>query len=308
VPHRRLGGAPPGRSPREAGPVAFPAVPPVGIVGPGRAGLALAVALRRARVTVVGVHGRSVRPVSAGIKLTVGGLPPWLGRARVVVCAVGDDALPACAVALAAAGGDGGMGSGQVVLHLSGALTSEVLAPLAALGAATGSMHPLMSLGRDPVVAARRLRGATCTVEGDIAAVGAADAIVRRIGAVPVPIPPELKALYHAGAVFASNYVVTMVAVAVRLLERAGIATDDAIAALLPLAHGSLDDVAAAGPAAALTGPVARGDLATIRRHLAGLGHADAVTYRAVAREAAKLAREAGLDPERAAKVDELLR
>ncbi len=304
---RRPGGegSAPGRSRHGAGPVALPAVPPVGIVGAGRAGLALALALRRARVAVAGVHARRERPVPAGVKLTVGGTPPWLGRVGVVIVAVADDGLPGCAADLARAGS---LGLGQTALHLSGALTHDVLTPLGALGVATGSMHPLAALGPEPLAASRRFRGAAFALEGDLAAVAVADAIVRRLGGVPITLAPELKAVYHAGAVFASNYVVTMVAVAARLLEQAGVAPDAALAGLLALARGTVDDIEARGPAGALTGPTARGDLVTIRHHLAALAHGDAALYRAVARQAVQLARAAGLAEGKAVQMEEMLR
>lgn len=302
---RRAGGKPPGRSHRETGPVAFPAVPPVGIVGPGRAGLGLAVALRRARVKVCGVHGRRARPAPPGLKLTAGGTPPWLGAAGVVVLAVPDDALPACVAELARGAA---LAPGAVVLHLSGALTSEVLAPLAALGAATGSMHPLVAFGPEPARVARQLRGAAFALEGDVAAVGVADAMVRRLGGLPLTVAPELKPLYHAGAVFASSYLVGLVAAAARLLERAGIAGQDALAALVPLVRATVANLEAAGPAAALTGPIARGDAATVRRHLMALGQADAALYRALGVETLKLARRAGLEAGKAERIEALLR
>jgi predicted short-subunit dehydrogenase-like oxidoreductase (DUF2520 family) len=268
-------------------------------------GLALAVALQRARIRVAGVHGRRGRPVPRGLKLSVGGPPPWLAEARVVVLAVGDDALASCVGDLARAGG---LGPAHVVLHLSGALSHEALRPLQALGAATGSMHPLMTLGADTARAARRFRGATFVLEGDFGAVAVADAMVRRLGGLPVTLAPERKSAYHAGAVFASNYVVTLLAVAVRLLNDAGIGRETAVAALLPLTRATLENVAVDGPAAALTGPVARGDVATVRRHLAALRHQDAELYRAVGRETLRLAREAGLDDGKAGRIAEMLR
>ncbi len=281
------------------------AIPLVGIVGAGRAGLGLALALRRARVRVAGVHGRREKAVPAGVRLSAGGPPPWLETAGVVVLAVRDDALAACVGELARAGVEH---RGRVVLHLSGALSHDVLAPLASLGAATGSMHPLMTVSAEPSDAARHFRGATFALEGDFDAVAVADAIVRRLGGVPVTLPPELKPLYHAGAVFASNYLVTLIATALRLLEGAGIGRDAALAAVLPLVRATVDNVAAAGPEAALTGPIARGDVATLRRHLAALRHADAELYRAVGRETLKLARAAGLETEQAGRIAELLR
>jgi len=281
------------------------AIPPVGIVGSGRAGLGLALALRRAQIRVAGVHGRRERPMPRGVKLTLGGTPPWLADVGVVLLAVRDDALGPCVNDLVRAGG---LGLGHVVLHLSGALTHEVLGPLEALGAATGSMHPLMTVGADPAQAARHFRGATFVLEGDLAAVAVADAMVRRLGGVPVTLAPEKKPVYHAGAVFASNYVVTMLTVAARLLAEAGIDRESAVAALVPLTRATLDNVAAAGLAGALTGPVARGDVATLRRHLSALRHQDAELYRAVGRETLRLAREAGLAEEKAERIAELFR
>ena len=277
----------------------------MGIIGPGRAGLGLALALRRARVKVLGVHGRRDRPMPAGVRLTLGPVPPWLSSVGIVVLAVRDDALGALVGDLARAGG---VGRGHVALHLSGALTRSVLAPLADAGAATGSMHPLMTVSPEPAQAARHFRGATFFLEGDLEAVGVADALVRRLGGIPLTLAPEAKPLYHAGAVFASNYVVTMLAAALRLFESAGIGREPALDALLPLARATLDNVAAAGPAGALTGPIARGDAATARRHLSALQHKDAELYRAVGRETLRLAREAGLTETQAAKLEEILR
>jgi predicted short-subunit dehydrogenase-like oxidoreductase (DUF2520 family) len=281
------------------------AIAPVGIVGSGRAGLGLALALRRARIKVAGVHGRRERPMPSGLSLSVGATPPWLPEVGVVVLAVRDDALGSCVNDLVRGHG---LGRGQVVLHLSGALTHDVLRPLQALGAATGSMHPLMTVAADPAQASRRFRGATFVLEGDLAAVAVADAIVRRLGGIPVTLAPERKPVYHAGAVFASNYVVAMLAVAVRLLVDAGLARETAVAALLPLARATLENVADAGPTGALTGPVARGDVATVRRHLAALRHQDAELYRAVGRQTLQLAKEAGLDEEHAGRIAELFR
>ena len=254
---------------------------------------------------MAGVHGRHDTPMPSGLRLTLGSVPPWLGAVGVVVLAVRDDALGALVEDLARSGG---IGRGHVVLHLSGALTRALLAPLADAGAATGSMHPLMTVSLEPADAARHFRGAAFVLEGDLEAVGVADALVRRLGGVPLPLAPEAKPLYHAGAVFASNYVVTMLAEALRLLGEAGIGHEAALAALLALARATLDNVAAAGPAGALTGPIARGDAATLRRHLSALPHRDAELYRAVGRETLRLARAAGLDEVKAARLEQILR
>jgi predicted short-subunit dehydrogenase-like oxidoreductase (DUF2520 family) len=251
----------------------------VGIVGAGRAGLGLALALGRAGHEVR-LHARHARPVPAQFSLTVGPLPAWLSQVEVVLLAVPDDAIGDVACALAAARL---IKPGQTVLHLSGALGRDVLAPLDASGAALGSLHPLQSLS-DPVAAPQRLAGAMAAVEGDERAIAVATALARGLGMDPVPLAARNKPTYHAAAVFAANFLVTLAATSQRLFVRAGLPADGATRALAALMQGTLDNVRAAGPGAALTGPVARGDVETIRRHLAALQGADAELYRALSR------------------------
>jgi predicted short-subunit dehydrogenase-like oxidoreductase (DUF2520 family) len=257
----------------------------VGIIGPGRAGLGLALALRAAGVRVEGVHGRRRKRVPPGISLTVGPLPPWLGKAGVVIVAVRDEGIAGVVRLLVAA-----RLTGTVVVHLSGAQGAEALAPLRRAGAAVGAMHPLMSVARDPREAPSRFRGATFAIDGDPAAVRAARALARRLGGRPVIISAGSRARYHAGAVFASNYLVTLLALAEEQLVAAGFAPGAARAALAPLAGATIANVAAAGPAAALTGPIARGDAATVRRHLAALPRAARRVYAALIAPTARLA------------------
>jgi predicted short-subunit dehydrogenase-like oxidoreductase (DUF2520 family) len=118
----------------------------------------------------------------------------------------------------------------------------------------------------------------------------------------PVRIPAEAKAAYHAGAAFAANYTTALVAVAERLAAGAGIHPDIARRLYLPLIRGAAANLEA-GPAAALTGPVRRGDVETVMAHLAALGPADRALYLLLAREALRLAREAGLSDEAAARM-----
>jgi predicted short-subunit dehydrogenase-like oxidoreductase (DUF2520 family) len=263
----------------------------VGIVGPGRAGLGLALACRRAGVAVAGVHGRRRKAVPRGLRLSVGGLPPWLDEVDVVLLAVGDDGLPDLVRSLARVP----WRRGQVVMHLSGALTHRVLAPLRRAGAAIASWHPLMTVSTDPRRASSHFRGAAFGVEGDASAVRAGARLARLLGGRPVRLPAAGKVRYHAGAVFASNYLVVMLEEAEVLLAAAGMSRRQARAALLPLALASLENVLDAGPAAALTGPVRRGDVATVRRHLAALRGPRRRLYAAVAQAATRLARTAGL-------------
>jgi len=274
--------------------------PAVGVIGPGRAGTGLALALVRAGWTVY-LHGRGAKAVPAPLALTVGAdtPPPWMARAGVVVLAVRDDAIRPLAESLARAGA---VRPEQVVLHLSGALGQEALGPLVPSQAALGSLHPLQTIV-DPERAPERLRGAWAAVEGMPRAIAAGERIATAVGLRPFRVESRAKAIYHAGAVFASNYFVVVEAVAQRLLRHAGLSDADAWAALLPLVEGTFANLSRQQPAEVLTGPVARGDVDTIARHVASLTEDDAALYRTLGRAALELARKRGMDDVAAAQV-----
>jgi len=281
--------------------VTHPARVTVGVIGPGRAGAGLALALTRAGHPVL-LHGRRVRPVPAPLSLTVaadGTPPPWIGQAEVVLLAVRDDAILPLAQSLA---DSGQIVESHTILHLSGVLGQEALAPLVPTRAALGSLHPLQTIA-DAEHAPERLPGAWAAVEGMPRAVAAAEALARAVGLRPFRVAPRLKAVYHAGAVFASNYFVVVEAVAQRLLRHAGLPDDEAWAALRPLVRGTLENIDRDGPPAALTGPVLRGDVATIARHLEALTADDAILYRALGRAALELAQKRGMDDATAERV-----
>jgi predicted short-subunit dehydrogenase-like oxidoreductase (DUF2520 family) len=277
----------------------------VGIIGPGRAGIGLALALARVgegRRYDVRLHGRTKKPVPKPLKLTVGAEhepPAWIAQAGVVILAVQDDAIRPLAEALARATA---IHADQVVLHLSGAQGQEALGPLVGSRAALGSLHPLQTIS-DPEHAAERLEGGWAAVEGMPRAVQAAEALARDLGMRPFHIASKAKPIYHASAVFASNYFVVVEAVAQRLLRHAGLSDREAWQALRPLVEGTLENMIREQPLAALTGPVARGDEATIRRHLESLTRDDAVLYRALGRAALELAQKRGMDEATAAQV-----
>ncbi len=278
--------------------------PAVGVIGPGRAGTGLALALVRAGWTVY-LHGRGAKAVPAPLALTVGadGPPPWMARVGVVVLAVRDDAIRPLAESLARAGA---VRAEQVVLHLSGCLGQEALGALVPTQAALGSLHPLQTIV-DPERAPERLRGAWAAVEGMPRAVEAGERIASAVGLRPFRLASRAKAVYHAGAVFASNYFVVVEAVAQRLLRHAGLSDADAWAALLPLVEGTFANLSRHQPAEVLTGPVARADVDTIAQHVASLTEDDAALYRALGRAALELARKRGMDDVAAAKVADAL-
>ncbi len=286
---------------RSSGPAALT----VGVIGPGRAGTGLALAWARAGYDVR-LHGRHAKSVPAPLTLTVGPAdapPPWIGAVAVVVLAVPDDAIPPLAAALAARKA---VQADHVILHVSGSRSHDVLHILTSCGAALGSLHPLQTLV-EPERAPEHLRGAWAAVEGMPRAVETAERLARAVGLRPFRLRPGAKPLYHAGAVFASNYFVVVEAVAERLMREAGLTEGEAWEALAPLVGGTLDNLRRQGPLAALTGPVARGDVDTLTRHLGALSGTEAELYRRLGEAALELARRRGMDEAVAARVAQAL-
>lgn len=285
----------------------------VAILGPGRMGLALGMALLRAGAAErIVFQGRAFEPPPHPIFEPGGGdvevvyraglVPPPTGTS-VLVLAVPDGALAEVAWDLAAAGP---APAGCVALHLSGAVSTDVLAPLHGAGYSLGSMHPLQTVA-DPWLGGDRLVGAAFALAGEPAAILAARRLVNAIGGTPLVVPPALRPLYHAAAVMASNYLVTLIATASRILGEAGIPSDERLPALLPLVQGTVDNLRHLGVPTALTGPIARGDADTVRMHLARLSGDARSLYCALGLETVRLARAAGLDEARAAELESLL-
>lgn len=273
------------------------------VLGAGRAGRSLARALIAAGVDVAGLHGRQPDP-SASPAVTGGALPDALGDAEVILVTVRDAQLGDALRQLAAVT----LRPRAVVLHASGATDPAEAALLRARQHAVGTMHPLVPLA-NPDRAVDTLRGAWVGVDGDPPAIAAATALATRLGAHALTIPPGEKPRYHAAAVFAANFPVVVAALAERLLEEAGVAEDEARAATVGLMGAAVSNLESGRPHDVLTGPIARGDVASVRGHLAALeDDAPALTaYVTLSRAALTLARERGTSPERLAEISEAL-
>ena len=152
-----------------------------------------------------------------------------------------------------------------IVFHCSGALPSDVLAPAKAAGAAVASVHPIRSFAGSEA-AATGFAGTWCGIEGDKPAVEQLTHAFSAIGARLVSIDPAFKSVYHSAAVFSSNYLVTLLDVAVAAYAKAGVPREDALKLMEPLVRGTVDNVFRLGTTDALTGPIARGDVATVLR------------------------------------------
>ncbi len=177
---------------------------------------------------------------------------------------------------------------GAVLAHTCASFVAEVLRP----HRPSGAIHPLRSFA-DPERASELFPGTSCAIDGDPEAVEALERLARAMGGLPLRVRTDRKALYHAGAVFASNALVASFEAALRLFEKAGIARAEALPAIASLAEGTLANIRAVGIPAALTGPVERGDDGTVRRHVEELAkHAPelAGAYGAMARIAIGLA------------------
>jgi len=281
------------------------------IVGPGRMGLALGAALLQARaVERLIFYGRSLEPPPHPIfepsdlvaEYRIGPHPVPTGT-TIVILAVPDRALAEVAYDLSLTGP---APPGCAVFHLSGALSTEALAPLHGVGYTVGSIHPLQSVA-DPWLSGDRLMGAAFAIAGEPAALAAARRLVDELAGRALVIPPQFRPIYHAAASVASNFLVALLAFSVRLMEQAGVPEGEALAGLLPLVRGTLDNLQQLGVPAALTGPIARGDVDTVRLHLARLSAEDRVLYCALGRELLRVSRLAGLDEERATELDTLL-
>lgn len=202
----------------------------------------------------------------------VRGIAEAAARSRVVFLATPDATLDAAARALAAATANW---RGAVVLHGAGSLGVDVLRPLARAGAAVGVLHPYQALG-EPEEGAALLRGARARIDGHPRAVREARRIARRVGLVPLRFragTPDLAA-YHASASLVSNDLIALVSLAERALVASGVRRAEARHALLAIARSTLAQFAARGEAA-VTGPVVRGDAATVARQIAALAAAD---------------------------------
>jgi len=244
----------------------------IAIIGAGVLGTALGMLLRRAGYTIAAISSLTLRSAQdAAAQIGEGEVVGDPGMAAmgadVVILAVPDRAIPSVAIQVAAGGA---LRRGAIVAHLAGGLPASVLSGVSAAGGLRGAMHPLQSFA-DVDTAAKQLRDSFFFLEGDEEAVEVLRTMVVAIDGRPVTLPQGSKALYHAGAAAASNFLVTLVQYAVTLLIRAGVPHDTALPALLPLIRGTLANLESVGLPGALTGPIARGDIGTVKRHLQAL-------------------------------------
>ena len=238
----------------------------VGIIGAGRVGKCLAFELRAADMLI----GLTASTESNNKLLAMNFHKPCMTNAKlwevadVLLICVPDRLIGSVAAEIATQVKP----AHKVVLHVSGSMGLEPLAPLVKLGAHVGSLHPLQSF----TDSFTRLKGVYMAIDGDNEAQRIARKLVQLFGGKPFTVPASERAAYHAAACFCSNYVVAVEALATQLMARWTGSEESAWKALWPLFYGTAENLdSAREPGEALTGPIARGDVPTVGKHLAAL-------------------------------------
>ena len=267
----------------------------VAVVGGGRAASALIAALQESEQTLDWTWARGEESP------TLESMPP----AEVILIAVTDASIEAVAQQLALRSAS----RGEVWLHLSGALPGTLCRVTVDRPMAAGCLHPLQAL-IGGARAAQLLKGAMAAIDGETRACEVAHELAKSLGMRPQNLASRSKPLYHAAAVTVAGQAVALLAQAVSMLECVGLSEEEARHALLPLMQGALSHAERKSTAEALTGPIARGDVAVIRRHLEAIAEQTPellATYKCLAKTGLDLRREA-LDATVVEELIELLR
>ncbi|MCB1907827.1 MAG: DUF2520 domain-containing protein [Rhodocyclaceae bacterium] len=247
--------------------------PRINLVGCGRVARSLGrLWSSSGTLAIGGLYSRSASSARSAAEFIGAGRPcdrlAEIGTADLWLIATPDSALAVAASALAA---EAPLRDGDCVFHCSGACTSELLAPARAAGAMTASAHPVLSFAV-PEAACRGFSGSHVGIEGELAAIARLERVFTAIGASCFTIDARHKMLYHAGSVFASNFTVVLLDVALQCYRSAGIEPETAAALMRPLVEAAIGNALRAGPAAALSGPAARGDLELVARQRQAVG------------------------------------
>lgn len=240
----------------------------IGFIGAGTTGIALAVRLSQKGCPVVAVSSRSLRSAQdlAGLVANCQvchRAQEVADLAELVFITTSDDAISTVAAEVH-------WHEGQDVVHCSGAHSLDILSPAKMLRANVGSFHPLQTFA-SPSQAIANLPGSTFALEAEEPLLSRLKQLATILDGNWVELKPGDKVLYHVAAVFVSNYLVTLVKLAQDLWQDFGVPPKEATRALLPLLKGTVNNIDNVGLPHCLTGPIARGDLGTIKKHLVAL-------------------------------------
>jgi predicted short-subunit dehydrogenase-like oxidoreductase (DUF2520 family) len=280
----------------------------IGFIGAGRLGTALAWSLAQRGLRISAVMSRQ-RADGQRLAAPIAGCenvetPQQVVDASELVFVTTPDAAIAAAAAAAR------WRPGMAVVHCSGVTEVDALRPAAEDGAMTGGFHPLQTFG-DPAIAVRSLPGCTITVEAAEPLNATLVALATRLECRVNRLPPGMRGRYHAAAGYASQFINALFAEAAKIWVSWGATEEDAVQALLPLARGTLESIASAGVAQGMPGPVSRGDIESIEKHVAALtplGPEVMEFYRVVCDRTIPLGMKRGaIDPVKAARLREIL-
>jgi predicted short-subunit dehydrogenase-like oxidoreductase (DUF2520 family) len=275
----------------------------VAIIGAGRVGGAIGRLLALAGYTVTAVAGRDRERVAQARAFIGSGeavidLVQAASSADIVFITTPDSAIRTVCEAIAEGGG---FRKGAIVIHTSGAQTIDLLDAATRAGAYRAVLHPLQSVPTMEL-GVKNIPGSYFRIETDPETAATARELLIALGGLELEMPKwradqQSAALYHAGAVVVSNFFVALVDHGLRYFQALGADRKDALRAVLPLIRGTLANIESAGIPDALTGPIMRGDVQTVRGHLEALGdRAPALLplYRELARHTVAVAREKG--------------
>ncbi|WP_420434508.1 Rossmann-like and DUF2520 domain-containing protein [Hyphobacterium sp.] len=265
------------------------------VIGPGKVGRTLAKLFHQHQVYEIGALV-SVNPETAQAAadfIGAGAQGGTLETADIVLIAVPDPVLETVIAELAAKA----IKPGAILAHTSGALGPDLFDVLAGQNVRTACVHPVKAFS-DPARSVATFDGTVTTLQGEASACAELATAFSAIGGRTLELSLDTdRTLYHAAIVFMANHLPTLVQAGLKTFAQAGISREAGFAIAGPILRDTLEAVLVNGPAAALTGPVARGDALTVARHLEKLGHADtdlAALYAALARATADVSAEKG--------------
>jgi predicted short-subunit dehydrogenase-like oxidoreductase (DUF2520 family) len=273
-------------------------LPGIFFLGPGRVGLSFGLLLERSGFEIVGFWGRSKESLSEAGRQTCGPLffgpiPSEIAEAGIVFITTVDGAIEHVAGELSVSGC---LRENAIVFHCSGAFDQSILGSVKEKGAFTGTVHPLQAI---PTVEAgvNFLPSSWFSLRGDLEAVSIGKKLVEGIGARFLELSGGDPGLYHASAVMASNYLVSLLGSAAGMMAESGLTEKDALRALIPMVRNVVEGVDELGVGKALTGPIARGDDVTVKRQLEAVAEkrpADLPLFLTLAERTIELARKNG--------------
>lgn len=269
----------------------------VSIIGAGTVGTAVGYLLKESGYEIAAIAARHRETLEAAHLYTGGFITTDVVEAasmgNLIFITTPDDQIEKVCEAISVGGG---FKPGDTVFHMSGALSNTILMSAKGAGAGTGSIHPMQSFASVDM-AIKHLPGSVFGITVDDKGLPLARQIVEALGGEGVLVRDEDKPLYHAAACAVCNYFVTLIRYGETLYESIGIPRKMAIKAFLPLLRGTLGNIENYGTAKALTGPIARGDVGTIKKHLVALEKAvpeGTDLYKLLGRYTVKLASEKG--------------